>query len=143
LSALIREQGIASDTFNYGDWQGIEAVLRARYARGDKLAVATYSLGGSTGTYLGTRDHIDLLMCIFESSFAQNYPVDHKNVAHSVLFHGPGLLSNAGLNDKFDEVVEVPNSVASIPVVGGVVAHLAGQFSPIVTNGVLQRLAKL
>ena len=143
LAADIRAAGIASDTFNYGDWTGVESVLRARYLRGDKLAVVGFSLGNSTGTYLGTRDHIDLLMCIFESSFAQNYPVDHKNVGHSVLFHGPGALSDAGLSDNFDEVIEVPNSLAAIPVLGDLVAHEAGPFAPIVVNGVLSRLAKL
>lgn len=143
LASLIRDRGIACGVFPYEQWQAVEVVLRQRYGVGDKLAVVTYSLGGSTGTYLGTRDHIDLLMCVFESSFAQNYPVDHSNVAHSVLFHGPGELSDAGLSDNFDEIVEVPNSLAGIPVIGGLVAHLEGQFSSIITDGVLTRLAKL
>lgn len=142
LAADARRQDVVADVFNYSDWVAIEAVIRQRRGMGDKVAVVGYSLGDSTGTYLGTRDKIDLLICIFESSFAANYPPDHDNVGHSVLFHGPGALSDADVG-RFDEVIEVPNGVAAIPVLGGLVAHLAGQFSPIIVDGVLQRLAKL
>ena len=142
LAADARRQGVVADVFNYSDWVAIEAVIRQRRGMGDKVAVVGFSLGNSTGTYLGTRDRIDLLICIFESSFAANYPPDHDNVGHSVLFRGPGALSDADVG-MFDEVIEVPNVVAAIPILGDVVSHLAGQFSPIIVDGVLQRLAKL
>jgi len=143
LAADARRQGVVADVFNYSDWQAVENVIRQNSAMGDKVAVVGYSLGDSTGTYLGTRDKIDLLVCIFESTFGQNYPVNHANVARSVLVHGTGFLSSAGLADKFDRLVEVDEPLSDIPLIGSLAGHLAGQFAPAVVETVLGELATL
>lgn len=143
ICGLIRETGVAADVFDYGDVGAIEAVLRQRTKMGDKVGLVTYSLGGSTGEYLGTRDRIDHLISIYDSSFAIEYVLDQKLVLLSTLYHTPGALSDGSLKAGYKEVIEVPNGITVIPVLGDIVAHLEGQFSPIIVNGVLERVAKL
>lgn len=138
LAQRIAAMDVATQTFQYQDWVGAEAFVKARSAAGDKVAVVTYSLGGSTGTYLGTRDKIDLLICVFLSSLAENYPVNKANVAHSVLFIGQDFLSDAN-SGGFDEVVNVTVTPVTIPILD----HLLGQDEEVVIEGVLSRIAKL
>jgi hypothetical protein len=137
LGQRIAALGITTQVFEYQDWTAAEAFVRGRSAAGDKVAVVTYSLGGSTGTYLGTRDHIDLLICIFLSSLAQNYPVG-PNVTDSVLFIGQDFLSDANPGG-FKEVIPVTVTPFTIPIAD----HLLGQDEPQVIDGILTRVAAM
>lgn len=139
LSYLLGKLGVECDVYRYQDYQLADTKIKEKLKDGYKIAVLGFSLGNSAGTYLGTFDHIDLLICLFESSLAQNYKINHHNVVHSVLYHGQDFLSNAGWADGFDERINVEITPVTIPVLD----HLLGQFDQSIINGITTRIYNL
>jgi hypothetical protein len=131
LAARARAIGIETDVYRYTEADRARLNLSAKHATGRKIALVGYSLGCTTTTWLQTQMRVDLLCAIAESSLAQNHPISKANTRRSVLWAGPGFLSDAGTTSGFDQVhaVEAP--------------HLWMDFSPRVTDGVLAELATL
>jgi hypothetical protein len=134
-----REKGIGAWLYSYSEVERAKADIAA--VRGhSKIALVGYSLGCTTATWLQTDAggvKPDLVICIAESTLAENHPVT-PNTGRSVLFAGTDFLSSAGQHDGFDEVVHVAGGT-EIPILH----HLSLQFADVVRKGVLAELVKL
>ena len=134
LASRARAQGVVAETFRYGDFIAIAARCAAYRKQGYRIALIGYSLGCSTATYLQSpamNAKVDLLMALAESELAQNYPINKRNTARSVLWHGWDFLSSAGEDDGFDTVLETR------------AFHLLVDFAPAITASVLGELTTL
>lgn len=110
LADEVAALGVETDVYEYKDYAVAWVKIVSMQKIGCKIGLVGFSLGDSSITYLQTKlTHIDLLIAIAESSFAQNYAIDKTHTKRSILFHGPDALSNAGLQDRFDEVINLPD----------------------------------
>src|SRR5215831_12950303 len=131
LEAGARKLGLATDVFSYTDLKPAWTNIVRKRKDGYKIALVGYSLGNTTTTYLQSHLAVDLLLAISESSLGRNHPVNKENTRRSVLWYGPGMLSNAGVHDGFD----VTNYIESL--------HLLMDVDPRVVTGVLDELKSL
>jgi pimeloyl-ACP methyl ester carboxylesterase len=131
-----RAKGIGTQVYSYTDVERARADIRA--VRGiSRIALVGYSLGCTTATWLQSGAggvEPDLVICIAESTLAENHPID-KATKRSVLFAGTDFLSSAGQHDGFDVVryVDAP----ALPVF----SHLS--MPSLVTDDVLAELVRL
>jgi hypothetical protein len=131
LEQEARKLGLATDVFSYTDLQPAWTTILRKRKEGYKIALVGYSLGNTTATYLQRHLAVDLLLAISESSLGRNHPIKKENTKRSVLWYGPDFLSNAGLQDGFDETNYVENM------------HLLMDIDPRVVRGVLGELRSL
>jgi hypothetical protein len=131
LESEARKLGLATDVFSYTDVTAAWTNIVRRRNEGYRIALVGYSLGNTTATYLQGHLAVDLLLAISESSLGQNHPIRKENVKRSVLWHGPDMLSNAGVHDGFDETHYIDSS------------HLLMDTDPRVVSGVLDELKRL
>jgi len=131
LASEARKLGLATEVFSYTDVRPAWTNIVRKRKDGYKIALVGYSLGNTTTTYLQSHLAVDLLLAISESSLGRNHPVNKENTRRSVLWYGPGMLSNAGVHDGFD----VTNYIESL--------HLLMDVDPRVVRGVLDELKSL
>lgn len=99
LRDKLRAMGFDADCYNFDDRSAYNAC-----AHRDPLCLYGYSLGNTTALWLQSLLKVRLLFCIAISELAgsNNHPIVKANVAHSVLWHGPGIMSDVILKG-FDE----------------------------------------
>ncbi|HLK79991.1 MAG TPA: hypothetical protein VKT99_00635 [Xanthobacteraceae bacterium] len=131
LEREARKLGFATEVFSYTDLTPAWTSILRKRNEGYKIALVGYSLGNTTATYLQRHLPVDLLLAISESSLGRNHPINKENTKRSVLWYGSDLLSNAGVNDGFDQT----NYIESM--------HLLMDVDPRVVNGVLAELRSL
>jgi hypothetical protein len=131
LESEARKLGLSTGVFSYTDVTAAWTSIVRKRNEGYKIALVGYSLGNTTATYLQRHVAVDLLMAISESSLGQNHPIKKENVKRSVLWHGPDMLSNAGVHDGFDETIYIESS------------HLLMDVDPRVVRGVIDELKRL
>jgi hypothetical protein len=131
LASRARELGLETEIFGYSDVTAASRKIAGKKKHGYKIALVGYSLGNTTITYLQTYLEVDLLLAISESSLGRNHPIRKENTKRAVLWHGPDLLSNAGLKDGFDKINYVDDS------------HLWMGVDPRVAKAVLDELKEL
>jgi hypothetical protein len=131
LESEARKLGLATDVFSYTDVNPAWTNIVRKRKDGYKIALVGYSLGNTTTTYLQRYLAVDLLLAISESSLGRNHPIKKENTKRSVLWYGPDMFSNGGVNDGFDET----NYVESL--------HLLMDVDPRVVRGVLDELKSL
>jgi hypothetical protein len=131
LESEARKLGLATDVFSYDDVATAWTNIARRRNAGYRIALVGYSLGNTTATYLQSHLPVDLLLAIAESSLGRNHPITKGNTKRAVLWYGPDTLSNAGVNDGFDNVNYVDSS------------HLMMDVDPRVVSGVLGELRRL
>jgi hypothetical protein len=131
LASQARGLGMETDIFEYSDVKAAWAQVNRKKKDGYKIALVGYSLGNTTITYLQRYLEVDLLLAISESSLGRNHRIKKENTRRSVLWYGPDFLSNAGVEDGFDQV----NYIDAF--------HLWMNVDPRVVNGVLGELQDL
>src|SRR5262249_24684327 len=134
LESEARKLGFATNVFNYTDvaaaWTNIARMRKEGY----RIALAGYSLGNTTATYLQRHLPVDLLLAISESSLGRNHPIEKKNTRRAVLWYGPDVLSNAGVYDGFDDVKYIDRSHLLLDVDQRVVWGVLGELRRLVTE---------
>jgi hypothetical protein len=110
IARRLRVLGIALNVFKYTDVQIAHGMIDLFRGNGYRIVFFGYSLGTSTVTYLQGRlkEPCDLLLCVAMSKLESDWKIDHSLVRRSVLWHGPGILSSAGTDLGFDQVIQVP-----------------------------------
>jgi hypothetical protein len=103
LAAQTRELGMEADIFGYSEVSAAWTKIKRKKAAGYRIALVGYSLGNTATTYIQNHMKIDLLLAIAQSSLAPNQSINKQNTKRSVLWHGPDILSNAGVNNGFDK----------------------------------------
>jgi hypothetical protein len=131
IASRLRGLGITAETFAYGSVSLIEAQCRSYQNAGYSLGLVGFSLGTSTADYLQRFLHVELMVCLAESSLEQTFKINHELCKRSVLWHGPDFLSDAGGADGFD-VIEV----TYLP-------HLLIPYSPTIQSDILSRFKAL
>jgi hypothetical protein len=131
LASQAQELGMETDIYEYTQVKEAWAKIKEKKKDGYKIALVGFSLGNTTITWLQHYLEVDLLLSIAESSLGNNHPINRSNTKRSVLWYGPDFLSNAGLQDGFDETNYVNN------------LHLAMNIDPRVVSGVLGELRDL
>ena len=131
LAAQARALWLETDIYGYSDLTPAWKKIAQKKRDGYKIALIGYSLGNTTITYLQRHFEVDLLLAISESSLGRNHPIKKENTRRSVLWYGPDFLSNAGLNDGFDEIKYINN------------LHLWMDVDPRVVKGVIGELKGL
>jgi hypothetical protein len=134
LEAEARKLGFATDVFRFNEVDAARTSIVRKRKEGYKIALVGYSLGNAAATYLQSQLAVDLLIAISESSLAGNHPIKKENTRRSVLWYGPDLLSNAGVDDGFDETNYIESLHLLMPLnsrlVRGVVNELKSLVSP-------------
>jgi hypothetical protein len=123
--------GIETGVYRYTEVDRAHLNIDAKRGAMRKIALVGYSLGCTTATYLQTIGFADLVCCIAESSLALNHRIDRNHTKRSVLWSGPGFLSDAGIYDDFDIIHQEQAT------------HLLMDFIPAVTDGVIDELTRL
>jgi hypothetical protein len=131
LAAQTRELGMEADVFGYSDVSAAWTKIKRKKAAGYRIALVGYSLGNTATTYIQNHMKIDLLLAIAQSSLAPNQSINKQNTRRSVLWHGPDILSNAGVKNGFDETKYVGDF------------HLLIDVDPRVTRDVLGELKRM
>ncbi len=109
LAQQAQELGMETDIYEYTQVNEAWAKIKQKKKDGYKIALVGFSLGNTTITWLQRYLAVDLLLSIAESSLGANHPIKRTNTKRSVLWYGPDFLSNAGLQDGFDETNYVNN----------------------------------
>jgi hypothetical protein len=134
LESEARKLGLATDVFKLTDVEPARTSIVRKRRDGYKIALVGFSLGNTTATYLQTQLAVDLLLAISESSLGDNHPIKKENTKRAVLWYGPDPLSNAGVQDGFDEINYIESLHLMIPldrrVVKGVLDELKGLVAP-------------
>jgi hypothetical protein len=136
----LRAIGVTAEAYAYNavnDTRTLQHIVSQLRSHA-KIGLLGYSLGCTTATWLQTIYKCDLLLCIAESSWGDNHPVNHKNTMRSVLWYGGDWLSNAGLRDGFD-VKHPVGGPFFVPVLG----HLAMDLDPNVVAQVVSEVQRL
>lgn len=131
LAWQARKLGMETDVFEYSELREAWTSITRKKREGYKIALVGYSLGNSTATYLQREIKVDLLLAIAQSSLGRNHRINKSNTVRSVLWHGPDFLSNAGLENGFDEIKYINTF------------HLWMNVDPRVITGVLNELKSL
>jgi hypothetical protein len=131
LALQAQELGMETDIYEYTQVREAWTKIKQKKKDGYKIALVGFSLGNTTITWLQRYLEVDLLLSIAESSLGNNHPINRSNTKRSVLWYGPDFLSNAGLQDGFDETNYVVN------------LHLAMNIDPRVVSGVVGELRDL
>jgi hypothetical protein len=131
LASQAQELGMETDIYEYTQVNEAWAKIKQKKKDGYKIALVGFSLGNTTITWLQRYLAVDLLLSIAESSLGANHPIKRTNTKRSVLWYGPDFLSNAGLQDGFDETNYVNNF------------HLGMNIDPRVVSGVVGELRDL
>jgi hypothetical protein len=138
IADMAKAQGIITEVFEYTQYETARDWLGKAGGAGNKTAVIGYSLGCSAATYLQRLMTLDLVICIAESTLADNWPINKQLTKRSVLYYGTDFLSSAGQHDGFD--TKFPVSAGwGIPGL----SHLLVPSTDIVVNGVLKELGAL
>jgi hypothetical protein len=132
LASQAQELGMETDIFAYSQVREAWKKITRKKTDGYKIALVGYSLGNTTITYLQQYLVVDLLLAISESSLGLNHPIKRENTRRSVLWYGPDLLSNAGLQDGFDKINYVNNSHLWMNVDSRVVSSVLGELQDLV-----------
>lgn len=134
-----RASGFEVDIVSYSDYAAVAAKAYGKHKDGGKVALCGYSLGARSAMYIQTLIPCDLLLCVAASTLAETYPVS-KTTGRSVLWPGTDFLSSAGQRGLgFTEVKPMVSAGWGIPVL----SHILLPSTDVVTNGVLEELAKL
>jgi hypothetical protein len=132
LASQAQALGMETDIFAYSQVREAWKKITRKKNDGYKIALVGYSLGNTTITYLQRYLVVDLLLAISESSLGRNHPINRENTRRSVLWYGPDLLSNAGLQDGFDKINYVNNSHLWMNVDSRVVSSVLGELQDLV-----------
>src|SRR5215469_4121348 len=123
----LRKLGARVDVFRYVDEPTAHVCIDNYVKDGCKLALWGYSLGTSTVLYEQAHRPVDLIMCCAVSTLESTWKIA-KTTQRSILWSGPGPLSEGGRSLGFTEV-----NVIKIPWVP-LVSHLLIQVAPSVTR---------
>ena len=128
------KMGIEGDAYNFNRIYDAGLELARKRQAGYDLTLLGYSLGNTAATWLQLYGKFKLVQCIAESTYAgsNNHPINHANVARSVLWRGTGALSNAGGDLGFTTINDFPGEL-----------HLWLDFNPRIVDGVLTELKAL
>lgn len=137
LAGKLQKQGATTIVYGYTE---IDSALTniAKYRKLEyKIVLVGYSLGWSTTSYIQTKVPVDLAIGIAASTLGENYQINHKNTAHSMLYAGFDFLSSGAMHDGIDEVIRVKSILPPI------VEHLSLPFSEQVTSGIINKITEL